>query len=193
MRKSFAFVVAALLLSVAVAACGSQSTASTPSPAANTPAVEQSTGATTTATPESTEAATVAAQVSSAAAVTPTQATQQPATAAATQAAPPASTPTTAATVAVTPVVGGPQPGARTVTLADDGKTISLAPGETFLLALGDGQWSPEIDNQAVVSRVINIAVVRGAQGVYMAHIPGTAHLTATSGSVTFRLTIVVM
>jgi hypothetical protein len=40
-------------------------------------------------------------------------------------------------------------------------------------------QWNIEIDRPEVVSRVPNIAVIRGAQGVYKANQPGTATLTA--------------
>ena len=199
MRKPFAFVASTLLFGAAVAACGSESTAVTPSPAGRTPAVDPSSVFATPTPSGAGSAATIVAQASPAAATTPSQAAQQLATAPAPQTATATATdtPTTSGAIATTPVVGGPQPGsqppgARTVSLADDGKTISLAPGETFLLALGDGAWSPEIDNQAVVSRVMNIAVVRGAQGVYSAHSAGTAHMTAQNGSITFRLTIVV-
>jgi len=134
MRKSLAFAVMVALVGAGAAACGSGSTAGTPSAVSST----------------------------------------------------------ASRSAATTPVVGGQPPGLRTVTSSDDGKTISLAPGETFLLALGDGDWTPEIDNQAIVSRVPNIAVVRGAQGVYSAHSAGTAHMTAQNGSLTFRLTVVV-
>ncbi len=53
--------------------------------------------------------------------------------------------------------------------------------GETFLLDLGMDvyDWRVEIDNQDVLSRVPNIMVIRGAQGIYKAHNPGTATLTA--------------
>ena len=36
------------------------------------------------------------------------------------------------------------------------------------------------MDDTSVISRVINIAVVKGAQGVYSTHQAGTATLTAT-------------
>ena len=39
--------------------------------------------------------------------------------------------------------------------------------------------WNVEIDNDDVVSRVKNIAVIRGAQGVYEAKMPGSATLSA--------------
>jgi len=40
--------------------------------------------------------------------------------------------------------------------------------------------WNVEIDNDDVVSRVKNIAVIRGAQGIYEAKIPGSATLSAS-------------
>ena len=68
----------------------------------------------------------------------------------------------------------------RIITLEDDGKSISLNAGQSFLLKLGeDFEWNIEIDNQAVVSRSLNIMVVKGAQGVYEAYSPGNATLTA--------------
>jgi hypothetical protein len=67
------------------------------------------------------------------------------------------------------------------ITLDNNNQLITLHPGETFLLKLGDEvyQWDIQIDNQAVISRVKNIAVIRGAQGVYEALQAGTALLTA--------------
>ncbi len=75
-----------------------------------------------------------------------------------------------------------PQPsGSQTVTLDDQGKTITLAVGERFLLNLGEGyNWEVSISDQAVVSRVIGITVIRGAQGVYQAHQAGSVTLGAT-------------
>ena len=67
----------------------------------------------------------------------------------------------------------------KTITLEDDGKTIVLNVGEEFLLKLGENfEWDIQIDDQSVASRVPNIMVVRGAQGVYEAHQPGHAVLT---------------
>ena len=70
--------------------------------------------------------------------------------------------------------------GQQTVTLADNGKTIDLQVGQSFLLALGTGyDWSVDLADQSVVSRVVGILVVRGAQGIYKAHQPGHTTLTA--------------
>jgi hypothetical protein len=68
-----------------------------------------------------------------------------------------------------------------TVTLDDQGKTITLAVGESFLLKLGEEyNWDILISDQAVLSRVKGIAVIRGAQGIYEARQPGTVTLSAT-------------
>ncbi|MCZ7381538.1 MAG: hypothetical protein O8C64_08245 [Candidatus Methanoperedens sp.] len=51
---------------------------------------------------------------------------------------------------------------------------------ETFLLKLGEGyDWNISIDDQTVISREVNVMVIRGAQGIYRAHKPGRATLTA--------------
>ncbi len=75
--------------------------------------------------------------------------------------------------------------GQQTVTLGDDGKTISLKVGERFLLALGSGyDWTVNLSNPAIISRVANITVVNGAQGVYEAKAAGSATLTASGSPV---------
>lgn len=77
-------------------------------------------------------------------------------------------------------ITPGPD-GNLSVTLADAGKTIRLKAGERFLLNLGEGfDWSPEVADQSVISRVPNIAVIRGAQGIYEAHKTGTTTLNVT-------------
>lgn len=106
----------------------------------------------------------------------------------------PAETPTAvpASTVEpVTPVPTGentvePLPdGQMVVTLDDRGKTISMAVGESFLLKLGEQYtWEVTVSDEAVLSRVKNIAVIRGAQGVYQANQPGTATLSASGDPV---------
>jgi hypothetical protein len=71
--------------------------------------------------------------------------------------------------------------GTTVVTLDDRGKTIELAVGQSFLLKLGENfDWTVNITDQTVISRVRNIMVVRGAQGVYDALKAGTVMLTAT-------------
>jgi len=78
-----------------------------------------------------------------------------------------------------------PPASSRTVTLADDGQTITLRVGDSFLLELGeDYNWTPTVDDQTIVSRAKNIAVVRGAQGVYDALKTGKTTLTAAGDPV---------
>jgi hypothetical protein len=67
------------------------------------------------------------------------------------------------------------------VTLADNGKTFLVHPGESFLLNLGMDvyDWTVNVDNQNVLSREKNVMVIRGAQGIYQAAVPGQAVLNA--------------
>ncbi len=83
---------------------------------------------------------------------------------------------------ASTPTVPMPDGGNLTIHLDDNGRVVSMRPGDTFLLDLGMDtyDWSVEIDNQAVLSRVPGVLVIRGAQGIYEAHTTGQATLTAT-------------
>ncbi len=68
----------------------------------------------------------------------------------------------------------------QTITLADNSRTITLNVNETFLLKLGEGyDWNITIDDQTIFSRVVNVLVVKGAQGLYVAHRPGNTTLTA--------------
>ncbi len=60
----------------------------------------------------------------------------------------------------------------RTITLADDGQTITLHVGERFLLELGEGyDWAVTVADESIVGRV--------AQNLYEAHQPGRTTLTA--------------
>ena len=70
---------------------------------------------------------------------------------------------------------------ANGITLGDNGKTYTLQKGESVLLNLGmdSYNWTITIDNQNVLSRVRNIMVIRGAQGVYQANSPGKSVLSA--------------
>ena len=73
----------------------------------------------------------------------------------------------------------------KIITRDDQGKTIDLAVGENFLLQLGEQYtWDVTVSDQTVVSRVKNITVVRGAQGIYEALKAGTVTLTATGDPV---------
>lgn len=68
----------------------------------------------------------------------------------------------------------------KTITLDNQDETIRLVVGERFLLNLGEGYtWDVGVSDETVVSRVRNITVIRGAQGVYEALRPGTTTLSA--------------
>ena len=72
------------------------------------------------------------------------------------------------------------EPSGRVITLDDNGKTITLQVNETFLLQLGEGyDWNITIDDQAVLSRKVNVLVIRGSQGIYEVHKPGRTTLSA--------------
>ena len=70
---------------------------------------------------------------------------------------------------------------AREVTLADNGATVELRVGDRCLLKLGDWyDWSLNVADTSILSRVQNIAVVKGAQGLYEALKPGRTTLSGT-------------
>jgi hypothetical protein len=113
--------------------------------------------------------------------------------------------PSSTAAPADTPVTA-PVDSSQVVTVDMNGQTVTLKVGERFLLKLGEGyDWSPIVDDQTIVSRVPNIAVIRGAQGLYEAHKAGTTTLTAKGDpqcrtaqpacalpSIVFKVTVVV-
>jgi hypothetical protein len=73
-----------------------------------------------------------------------------------------------------------PGTGQKIVTRDDNGKTISLAVGESFLLKLGaEYTWEITVSDQNVLSRAKNITVVADAQGVYDALQAGTVTVSA--------------
>ncbi len=76
----------------------------------------------------------------------------------------------------------------KNVTLDDNGGTLNLKINETFLLRLGEGyDWNITIEDMTIISRVPNVLVVRGAQGLYRAHKPGRTNMTATGDPVCRR------
>lgn len=87
----------------------------------------------------------------------------------------------------VTPTVVGTGAGASggsgepgQVTLADNGQTLHLTVGHSFLLNLGAKyNWTVTVDDQTILSREVNILVIRGAQSIYKALVPGETGLTA--------------
>jgi putative hemolysin len=75
---------------------------------------------------------------------------------------------------------GGAEASPQTVTLENDGGTIALEPGDRFLLKLDEAyDWTVTVADQTILSRVVNVTVVRGAQGLYEAHQTGSTTLTA--------------
>jgi hypothetical protein len=68
----------------------------------------------------------------------------------------------------------------RTITLADDGATVSVAVGEQVLVKLGtDLVWIVQISDPTVLVRVRGVALIVGAQGLYAAAKTGTTLVTA--------------
>jgi hypothetical protein len=87
--------------------------------------------------------------------------------------------------VAATATPPATPPPAPAVTLDDNGKTISLQVGQQFLLDLGEEYtWTVTVADPAIVSRVVNVTVIRGAQGLYEAHQAGSTTLTAVGDPV---------
>jgi hypothetical protein len=71
--------------------------------------------------------------------------------------------------------------GQKVITLADKGRTITLAPGERFLLKLGEAYtWDISLSEQGFINRVKEIAITPELQGVYEALKAGTVILAAT-------------
>ncbi|HZT35358.1 MAG TPA: hypothetical protein VFA15_05535 [Nitrososphaera sp.] len=65
------------------------------------------------------------------------------------------------------------------VTQNDNNKTFTLNKGERFLLKLGQLNWDISISDPRVISRVRNIAVIVGAQGIYTADNSGVTTISA--------------
>ena len=84
-----------------------------------------------------------------------------------------------------TPTLPAPAPGtstATTITINDNGRTVKLKAGDTFLLNLGSDiyDWEVSIDHQDVLHLKMGILVIQGAQGLYEGLSPGTATLSAS-------------
>ncbi|MFN2167673.1 MAG: S41 family peptidase, partial [Anaerolineae bacterium] len=80
---------------------------------------------------------------------------------------------------------GSPEVAPQTVTLDNDGEAITLRVGDTFLLKLGEEyDWTVTVTDQTILSRMTNVMVVRGAQGLYEAQKPGMTTLTASGDPV---------
>ena len=73
----------------------------------------------------------------------------------------------------------------KTVTLADNQTNVTIHVGDTFLLQLGDTyDWTAMVVDPTIVARVQNIAVIRGAQGIYKALKTGGTDVTAVGDPV---------
>jgi len=194
MRVALLVLGLSLLAGVAIA-CGDE-----PGGATVTPSAQTATGtpAESTATPTASVATspTPAAMAATIAGTTPSAggSTAAEATATATPSATPSGTaPTSLGDDGV-------------VALADNGHSVEVRVGKTFLVQLGaDLNWTVDVADQSIVSRVQGIAVIRGAQGVYRANRAGTTELTAVGDppcrgatppcaapSQSFRVTVVV-
>lgn len=72
-------------------------------------------------------------------------------------------------------------PTVRTITLADDGQTVSLPTGTSFLLALDSAyDWQVQIADQTILSPYPNAAAPPDSQGVFTASHQGQTTLRAT-------------
>lgn len=97
------------------------------------------------------------------------------------------------------------------LTMADNGKTVTIKVGDEILLYLEgnvdqpERLWSVQISDQNVLSRVMGIMVIKGAQGLFKAHQASTTTLSATGDlpcrtaqppcmapSIAFQVTVVV-
>ncbi len=68
-----------------------------------------------------------------------------------------------------------------TITLADNGRTITLQNGQRALVNLGDEfDWTIQVGDESIVSQIVGVDVTRGAQGIYGANRPGKTALSAT-------------
>jgi hypothetical protein len=76
-----------------------------------------------------------------------------------------------------------PQPAPQTVTLANDGQTVTMKVGQTFTLALGGPppDWTVNVADPSILRQLPTFAATPGAQGLYGAEKAGTTTLTATS------------
>lgn len=66
---------------------------------------------------------------------------------------------------------------ARTVTQADNGKTVHVKQGSRIVVSLGEDVWTLTMTPMNIINRIKNIMVMRGSQGVYTADNVGTTVL----------------
>jgi hypothetical protein len=94
-------------------------------------------------------------------------------------------TPAPSPDVEVTQVVS-PQPdGSLVLTLEDQNKYLVLPVGGSFLLKLGEVyDWTISVADPNIISREPNVTVIKGAQGIYLAHKVGMTVLSAAGDPV---------
>jgi|GEM_PF-6498120 len=81
---------------------------------------------------------------------------------------------------ATVPPAGTPS-GERTLTIADNGQTITLKQGDRFLLSLPEGyNWQVSIGDPSVVSYATGFMAPAGTQGLYVARQPGKTSFSAS-------------
>lgn len=77
-------------------------------------------------------------------------------------------------------LTGNQQFTAATVTFNDNGKSIDLKVGQSFVLNLGNAyDWTVNVGDSSIISQEINVPVVLVAEGVYKINKVGSCTLTA--------------
>lgn len=86
--------------------------------------------------------------------------------------------------------VGSTGSSTKIITLDQNNQQINLQKGQRLLLNLGSNyDWSLNIDNNTVLSRVPNVMVMQGAQGLFEAHNAGKTALVATGDPICLKAT----
>jgi hypothetical protein len=77
--------------------------------------------------------------------------------------------------------VPGTQGSPRTITLANNGRSLRYVVGQLVLLQLGpEYRWTVTFANPTLFQRQLNMMMIPGAQGIYMAAAPGQTTLSAS-------------
>ncbi|HEY8286785.1 MAG TPA: hypothetical protein VIJ28_20530 [Chloroflexota bacterium] len=75
--------------------------------------------------------------------------------------------------------------GPQVITPANNGQVLHYTVGQKFVLELGpDYVWNLAFSTPGIVKRAINVAMIRGAQGIYTATVAGHTTLTAIGTTV---------
>jgi hypothetical protein len=94
-------------------------------------------------------------------------------------------------TESASPIPDAQNPVSYTVTVNDNGKTFTLRVGDNILLNLGADMydWNVSVDNPSVISLRMGVLAIQGSQGIFDAHAPGSATLTAVGNPKCINLT----